>query len=266
MQTGSILVKCNRCKQIKSSKNGDNVVTSSTEDLCFLPVSVIAEKIANGQLSSVDVVDAFLARIAKYDNKLHAYVDVYRKDVRLAADAADKAIRSGHAVGPFHGVPIALKDLIELNGRITTGGSAHFRNRRSVVTATIAQNLIANGVIILGKTHTVEFAYSGWGTNRHLGTPWNPWDNLTPRTPGGSSSGSAVAVAAGLAPWAIGTDTGGSVRLPASFCGLTGLKTTIGRVSTDGIIRLSQTLDTAGPLTRSVLDAALLYNLRVCLN
>ena len=115
-------------------------------------------------------------------------------------------------------------------------------------------------MIVLGKTHTVEFAMGGWGTNQHMGTPWNPWDAEVARTPGGSSSGSGVAVAAGMAPWAIGTDTGGSVRLPASWCGLTGLKTTIGRVSTYGILPLAPTLDTPGPMARSVEDAALLYS------
>jgi aspartyl-tRNA(Asn)/glutamyl-tRNA(Gln) amidotransferase subunit A len=124
----------------------------------------------------------------------------------------------------------------------------------------LAQKLIAAGLIVIGKTHTVEFAMGGWGTNQHRGTPWNPWDPEVARTPGGSSSGSGVAVAAGFAPWAIGTDTGGSVRLPASWCGLTGLKTTIGRVSTYGILPLAPTLDTPGPMARSVIDAALLYN------
>jgi aspartyl-tRNA(Asn)/glutamyl-tRNA(Gln) amidotransferase subunit A len=118
---------------------------------------------------------------------------------------------------------------------------------------------VAQGLIVLGKTHTVEFAMGGWGTNTRRGTPLNPWDPARPRTPGGSSSGSGVAVAAGLAPWAVGTDTGGSVRLPASWCGITGLKTTIGRVSTHGVLPLSPTLDTPGPMTRSVEDAALLY-------
>ncbi len=119
--------------------------------------------------------------------------------------------------------------------------------------------MIAKGMIVLGKTHTTEFAMGGWGTNQHMGTPWNPWDQAVARTPGGSSSGSGVAVAALMAPWAIGTDTGGSVRLPASFCGLTGLKTTIGRISTHGIIPLSNSLDTPGPMARSVEDAAILY-------
>ncbi|HKS88407.1 MAG TPA: amidase, partial [Stellaceae bacterium] len=181
-------------------------------------------------------------------------------EARLAAEAAEKAIRSGHRIGPFHGIPIALKDLIEIEGRITTGGSEAWRERRSAYTATLAQKFIAAGMIVIGKTHTVEFAMGGWGTNQHMGTPRNPWDLDQHRTPGGSSSGSGVAVAAGMAPWAIGTDTGGSVRLPASWCGLAGLKTTIGRVSTYGILPLAPSLDTPGPMARTVEDAALLYS------
>src|SRR5437660_11383743 len=204
----------------------------SNTDPSFLPAHRLAAEIAARHLSPVDVVEGLLARIGAHNPKLHAFIDVYPDDARLAAEAADKAIRSGHAVGPLHGVPIALKDLIDLDGRVTTGGSMVWRDRRSAVTATLARKLIAAGLIILGKTHTVEFAMGGWGTNRHRGTPWNPWDAAVARTPGGSSSGSGVAVAAGLAPWAIGTDTGGSVRLPASWCGLSGLKTTLGRVST----------------------------------
>ena len=186
------------------------------------------------------------ARIAAHDAKLHAFVDVYADDARLAAEAADKAIRAGHAVGPLHGVPIALKDLIDIEGRVTTGGSMAWRDRRSPATATLARRFFAQGMIVLGKTHTVEFAMGGWGTNQHLGTPWNPWDLEAHRTPGGSSSGSGVAVASGFAPWAIGTDTGGSVRLPASWCGLSGLKTTIGRVSTYGILPLGALARHAG--------------------
>src|ERR1700738_1843034 len=179
---------------------------------------------------------------------------------RRRAEAAEKGIRAGHRIGPLHGIPIANKDLIEIEGRVTTGGSQVWRERRSAYTATLAQKLIAAGLIVIGKTHTVEFAMGGWGTNQHRGTPWNPWDPAVARTPGGSSSGSGVAVAAGFAPWAIGTDTGGSVRLPASWCGLSGLKTTIGRVSTYGILPLAPTLDTPGPMARSVEDAALLYS------
>jgi aspartyl-tRNA(Asn)/glutamyl-tRNA(Gln) amidotransferase subunit A len=233
---------------------------SSINDPALLPAHTMSAEIAALRLSPVDLVEAALERIAANDAKLHAFVEVYGKDARLAAEAADKAIRSGHKVGPLHGIPIALKDLIEIEGRITTGGSEVWRERRSTYTATLAERFVAAGLIVLGKTHTVEFAMGGWGTNQHRGTPWNPWDLAVARTPGGSSSGSGVAVPAGFAPWAIGTDTGGSVRLPASWCGLTGLKTTIGRVSTYGILPLAPTLDTPGPMARSVLDAALLYN------
>src|SRR3954470_13741143 len=228
-------------------------------DPCFLPAHVLAAGIAARRLSPVDVVEAMLARIASRDPKLHAFIDVYADDARLAAEAADKAIRAGHAVGPLHGVPIALKDLIDIEGRVTTGGSMVWRERRSPATATLARRFFAQGMIVLGKTHTVEFAMGGWGTNQHLGTPWNPWDLEAHRTPGGSSSGSGVAVASGFAPWAIGTDTGGSGRLPASWCGLSGLKTTIGRVRTHGILPLAPSLDTPGPMARSVEDAGLLF-------
>src|SRR6516225_8935929 len=233
---------------------------SSNTDPALAPAHVMSAEIGAGRLSPVDIVDAALERIHQADGKLHAFVEVYDKEARLAAEAADKAIRSGHRIGPLHGIPIALKDLIEIEGRVTTGGSQVWRERRSSYTATLAKRLIAAGLIVIGKTHTVEFAMGGWGTNQHRGTPWNPWDPKVARTPGGSSSGSGVAVAAGFAPWAIGTDTGGSVRLPASWCGLTGLKTTIGRVSTYGILPLAPTLDTPGPMARSVSDAALLYN------
>ena len=230
-----------------------------TTDPTTLPAQELAQAIAARRLSPVEAVGAFLDRIAARDQKLHAFVEVYADEARLAAEAADKAIRSGHAIGPLHGVPIALKDLIELEGKIVAGGTLVWRGRKAERTATLARRLVAQGMIVLGKTHTVEFAYGGWGTNQRMGTPWNPWDPKVPRTPGGSSSGSGVAVAGRLAPWAIGTDTGGSVRLPASFCGLTGLKTTIGRVSTYGILPLSPTLDTPGPIARTVVDVALLY-------
>ena len=231
----------------------------SKTDLALLPAHILSSEIGARRLSPVDLVDALLQRIRANDGKLHAFVEVYGEEARLAAEAADRAIRSGHAIGPLHGIPIALKDLIEIEVRVTTGGSEVWRDRRSTYTATLARRLIAAGLIVIGKTHTVEFAMGGWGTNQYRGTPWNPWDPAVPRTPGGSSSGSGVAVAAGFAPWAIGTDTGGSVRLPASWCGLSGLKTTIGRVSTYGILPLSPTLDTPGPMARSVEDTALLY-------
>ncbi|MBN8930036.1 MAG: amidase [Rhodospirillales bacterium] len=223
-----------------------------------MPVHVLSDLIATRRLSPVDIVEDCLDRIGTLEPKLQSFVEVYAADARLAAEAADKAIRSGHAVGPLHGIPIALKDLVELEGKVATGGSAVWRARKAARTATLARRVISAGMIVIGKTHTVEFAYGGWGTNQHMGTPHNPWDPADARTPGGSSSGSGVAVAARLVPCAIGTDTGGSVRLPAAWCGITGLKTTIGRISTYGVLPLSPTLDTPGPMVRSVEDAAIL--------
>jgi aspartyl-tRNA(Asn)/glutamyl-tRNA(Gln) amidotransferase subunit A len=228
-------------------------------DPVWATVADLSRAFGDGTLSPVDVVDVLLERIRKRDPALHAYIAVYESDARLAAEAAHKAMRARHRIGPLHGVPIALKDLVDLQGRVTTGGSKVWLERVSPVTATLAERLIAAGMIVLGKTHTVEFAMGSFGTNTHLGTPRNPWDLAVHRTPGGSSSGSGVAVAAGLAPAAIGTDTGGSVRLPAAWCGTVGLKVTAGRISTYGVLPLSSTLDTPGPLTRSVEDAALIF-------
>jgi aspartyl-tRNA(Asn)/glutamyl-tRNA(Gln) amidotransferase subunit A len=228
-------------------------------DPTLLSVHQLSAQLVSGDVRSLDVVAGYLAKIKKKNSRLNAFVEIYEKDATDAAEAADKARRSGHAIGPLHGIPVALKDLIDIEGRIATGGSAIWRQRRGERTATLVRRLIAQGLVVIGKTQTVEFAMGGWGTNQKMGTPWNPWDPNTARTPGGSSSGSAVAVAAGLVPWAVGTDTGGSVRLPASWCGLTGLKTSIGRISTYGILPLSPTLDTPGPLTHCVKDATLLF-------
>ena len=230
----------------------------SIADPVWAGVAELSRAFEARALSPVDVVDALLARL-KAREALHAYIAIYEYEARLAAEAADRALKSGHRVGPLHGIPIALKDLIDLKGRVTTGGSKVWINRVSPVTATLAERLIGAGMIVLGKTHTVEFAMGSFGTNTHLGTPWNPWDLAVHRTPGGSSSGSGVAVAAGLAPVAIGTDTGGSVRLPAAWCGIVGLKVTAGRISTYGVLPLSFTLDTPGPMARSVEDAALMF-------
>jgi len=233
----------------------------SAANPAFLSASDAARAIQGGTLSPVDLVDALLTRIETHDGKLHAFTEVYSDEARLAAEAADKAIRAGHAVGPWHGVPIALKDLIEIEGRVTMAGTQHWSERVSGYTATLARRAIAAGMIVIGKTHTVEFAMGGWGTNQKLGTAWNPWDLETHRAPGGSSAGSGVATAARLAPWAIGTDTGGSVRLPSAWTGLTGLKTTLGRISVHGVLPLAASMDTPGPMARTIEDAAQLYAL-----
>jgi len=228
-------------------------------DLAFTSATDLAAALGRGELSSETLVDTLLDRIERLNPKLHAFIDVYADDARRVAGAADAARAAGHAVGPWHGIPVAVKDIVDIEGRITTGGSKVWAGRVSPVTATIVRRMLAAGMIVLGKTHTVEFAMGSFGTNQHMGTPWNPWDESAHRAPGGSSAGSGVAVAAGLAPWGIGTDTGGSVRLPAAWCGLTGLKTTKGRVSCHGVLPLSHTLDTPGPMCRTVEDAAALY-------
>jgi aspartyl-tRNA(Asn)/glutamyl-tRNA(Gln) amidotransferase subunit A len=230
------------------------------DDLAYAPIHALAARLRSGGLTASALVDCYLQRISRHDEKYHAFVEVYADEARAAAEAADRAFKAGKARGPLHGVPIALKDLIDIAGKRTTGGSMYWRERVSPVTATVAQRLADAGMITLGKTHMVEFAFGAWGTNQTMGTPWNPWDLKTPRVPGGSSSGSGVAVAAALAPAAIGSDTGGSVRIPASLCGIVGLKTTVGRVSNYGTLRLSESLDTLGPMTRDVEDAALLFN------
>ena len=213
----------------------------------------------DGSITPSSALDRCLNRISLLEPRLGAFEVVYEEEARKAANAATQAYESGHRIGPFHGVPFALKDIVDLEGRVTTGGSKVLKDRVSPTTATIAKRLIAAGGVLVGKTKTVEVAMGGWGTNQHMGTPWNPWDLDTHRTPGGSSSGSAVAVASGMVSCAVGTDTGGSVRGPAAWCGITGLKTTEGQIPTDGIIPLSHTLDTAGPMTRSVADTALMY-------
>ena len=238
----------------------ETTAAADTDDIAFAPVHVLAERLRAGELSASALVDVYLRRIRRHDAKLHAFVEVYEDDARAAAEAADRTLRAGTRSGPLQGIPIALKDLLEVAGRVTTGGSQVWRDRVSTVTATVVNRLVAAGMVPIGKTQMVEFAFGSWGTNVQMGAPWNPWDMRTHRVPGGSSSGSGVAVASALAPAAIGSDTGGSVRIPAGLCGITGLKVTAGRVSNHAVLMLSDTLDTIGPMTRDVEDAALLFD------
>lgn len=234
--------------QIKMAKN-----------IAFSSLADLTAGLRSREYSSVELTRTFLDRIAQYDEKAHAYVHVYAEAALLQAQAADLQRGSGLPLPALHGVPIALKDLAEIEGQITTAGSQVWATRTSAVTSAVFERLRAAGMIVLGKTHMVEFALGGWGTNMHMGTPRNPWDwEATHRVPGGSSSGSGVAVAAGLAPAAIGSDTGGSIRIPAGFNGLTGLKTTQGLISMYGHMSMSTSLDTIGTLTRTARDAALL--------
>ena len=232
---------------------------TASNDLTSLTVAELAEMLATRRISAVEITDACLNRIEKYNDALHSFIDIYPEESRAAAKAADLARGAGYALGPLHGIPLGLKDLVDIEGKVTTGGSKVWADRISPSTGSLVRRLIAEGMIIAGKTHTVEFAFGSWGTNQHMGAPRNPWDMHEHRTPGGSSSGSGVAVAARLVPWAVGTDTGGSVRTPSALCGVTGLKTTAGQIATDGILPLSTTLDTPGPLARSATDAAILF-------
>jgi aspartyl-tRNA(Asn)/glutamyl-tRNA(Gln) amidotransferase subunit A len=227
-------------------------------DIAFTDLQTLAGALLRGELSPVELTRYYLERIERYNGAFNAYLHVEPERALAAARAAEQALAAGDSAGPLHGIPIALKDLIDVAGMPTTGGSIAYHDvpeRDSTVTRRLRQA----GAIVLGKTHQVELAFGGVGTNSHYGTPWNPWDTETHRAPGGSSSGSAVSVAADLAPAAIGTDTGGSVRIPAALCGLVGLKPTFGRVSKAGLMPLDSGLDSAGPLARTVADAAVLY-------
>jgi len=223
------------------------------------PITELSAAYRSGELTPVDAVTVALSNIEAFDGKLGAFELVLADRAREAAEAATRAIASGHRIGPFHGIPFALKDLVDVEGLVTTGGTDVHAGRIATATATIARRLIAAGGILVGKTKTVEVAYGAWGTNQVRGTPWNPWDPEVHRMPGGSSSGSGVAVAARMAHCAVGTDTGGSVRIPAAACGITGLKVTEGRLPLDGIVPLSHTLDTPGPMARSVADAVIMF-------
>ena len=227
-------------------------------ELPFKSLTELSRMLDAGETTSVAIVEACLANIDAQDEKLHAFIEVYREDAMRMAEAADLERKAGFVRGPLHGLPIAIKDLFHIKGRQTTAGSKSWLGRISTETAVCVQRLLDAGMIPLGKTHMVEFAYGTWGTNKPMGTPWNPWDMKVHRVAGGSSSGSAVAVAAGMAPAALGTDTGGSVRIPAALCGLVGLKPTYGRIPLDGVVPLSKSLDSVGPITRTVEDAALL--------
>ncbi len=227
----------------------------------FGTIESLSAAYATQQVKPSTVVNAHLQAIEKHNPRLGAYQTVFFDEALQAAEAADKAFKSGCRVGPFHGIPFALKDIYDLEGHICTNGSLALKDRISPVTGTIVRRLLAAGGIVLGKSKTVEFAFGGWGTNQKMGTPWNPWDMKNHRVPGGSSSGSGVATAAGLAVCGIGSDTGGSVRLPVAYCGITGLKVTEGQLPCDGITPLAQTLDTPGPLTQTVADTVILYEI-----
>jgi aspartyl-tRNA(Asn)/glutamyl-tRNA(Gln) amidotransferase subunit A len=210
-------------------------------------------------LSPVDVVEAFLDQTARLNSRLNAFSEVYVDDARRAAVSACLAVKAGSLLGPLHGVPIAVKDSMAIAGKCTTAGSAHLQSNLALRSANIVKRLEECGAIIIGKTHMVEFGLGAMGVNEHFGTPWNPWDAVNHCVPGGSSSGAAVAVATRLVPWALGTDTGGSARIPAAWCGITGMKPTCEYFDMKGIVPLSPTLDVVGPICSNAEDLAYLF-------
>ena len=233
--------------------------TLPKDPLAEISLKQLSEKIKKKEISCEKIVSIYLKRIELLNKNLHSYIYVDYKGAIQTANAIDNMIESGVDLGPLMGIPIAIKDICSVEGMPTTNGSIVKSDDITGPEGTLVKRLRSLGCIILGKTHTVEFALGATGLNKHKGTPKNPWDNKTHRFPGGSSSGSAVAVASGLAAFAIGTDTGGSVRIPASLTGIAGLKTTKGVWPTDGIFPLSPTLDSPGPLGRSLEDIKYIF-------
>ncbi len=231
---------------------------TAMDTLARLSAASLGRLLQAGDLDAVAVAEWFLEAIeARPDDKV--FITVTRERALREAAAAARRLKEGRPASALDGVPLAWKDLVDLEGTVTTAASDLYRDAPPAKTdAPIAVNLADAGMVVLGKANLSEFAYSGLGINMHFGTPANPHDKATPRVPGGSSSGSAVAVAAGLAPIAIGSDTGGSVRIPASLNGLVGYKSTESRIDKTSVFPLSYTLDTIGPLARSVEDCILI--------
>jgi len=227
-------------------------------ELAFDSLVGLAARLRAGSLDPVALVEQLLERIACLDDSLHSFIRPTPELALAEAQAASRALAAGQHLGPLHGLPFAVKDLFDVKGTPTTAGTRLRDGHRAQADSAAVEKLGRRGMSLLGKTHTVQFAYGAVGINHDQGTPLNPWQP-TPFAPGGSSSGSGVAVAAGLVPVALGTDTGGSVRIPAALCGIVGLKTTVGRISRAGVYPLSGTLDSVGVLSRTVEDAALVF-------
>ncbi len=232
----------------------------SDTPLHYRTITELAAMLRAGETTPTSLTEYLLARVEKLNGPLTAFNLVTADRAMAEAEAAEALLKSGHDLGPLHGIPYAVKDLYDIVGLPTTAGSRTVDMTPKTEESEVTKRLAAAGMVVLGKTITVEFAKGIVGINNIQGTPHNPWAE-THHVPGGSSAGTAVAVASGMAPMGLGTDTAGSVRAPAGLCGTVGLKSTAGRISRFGIFPLSWTFDSVGPLTRSVEDAALVYQI-----
>lgn len=231
---------------------------TSSDELIFRPISELAPLIVSGQVSPVELTQQVLAQIERVEPTVNAYITVLADEALADARAAERQIMTGHYLGPLHGVPIGLKDLLMTRGVLTTSGSAVLDDYIPDEDATTVTKLRQAGAVITGKLNLHEFAFGVTTNNYTFGPTHNPW--MPGYIPGGSSGGSAAAVAAGECIGSLGSDTGGSIRIPAALCGIVGLMPTYGRVSRNGALALSWSLDHIGPITRTVADAALTLN------
>ncbi|MGO8958055.1 MAG: amidase, partial [Streptosporangiaceae bacterium] len=232
-------------------------MAAEPSDLTKLTAAELAGAIASGEVSAVQATQAHLDRIAAADDDVHAFLHVAADSALAAAADVDRKRGAGQSLGPLAGVPLALKDVMTTTDMPTTCGSRILESWRPPYDATVTRRLREAGVVILGKTNMDEFAMGSSTENSAYGPSHNPWD--LSRIPGGSSGGSSAAVASYEAPLAIGTDTGGSIRQPAAVCGIVGMKPTYGGSSRYGLVAFASSLDTPGPLARTVLDSALLH-------
>jgi aspartyl-tRNA(Asn)/glutamyl-tRNA(Gln) amidotransferase subunit A len=231
---------------------------SGGNELHYLSIRELGRRIERREISPVEVTRASLARLEAHGGALNAFITVTADEALGEAERAERSIMKGAYLGPLHGVPIGLKDLYQTRGVRTTGGSRVLADWVPDEDSTVTERLRRAGAIVIGKNNLHEFAFGPTGQNPHYGDTNNPWD--TTRIPGGSSGGSAASVAAGICWASMGSDTGGSIRLPAALCNLVGLKPTYGRVSRYGVIPLAWSMDHCGPLTRTVEDTAIVMN------
>ncbi|NND74667.1 MAG: amidase [Ilumatobacter sp.] len=221
-------------------------------------LAALSGRLQRREVSPVELANDVLDRIEAENSRLKAFVGVTRERALAEAAQAERELAAGESRGPLHGIPYAVKDLFDVADEATGAGSHLLADNAATADAEVVRRLSDAGMVLVGKTHTVQFAFGGAGINHDTATPHNP-RKTDHYVPGGSSSGSAVAVAAGLVPLALGSDTSGSVRIPASLCGITGLKTTVGQISRNGVYPLSPTLDSVGPLTRTATDSAIAF-------